>query len=302
MKCSCGYCGAEFEAEPEGGHRLACGDSTDAKTVAAALGGARPHLMVTDPPYGVNYDADWRNHALRSNGKPIGGRAIGKVENDDRSDWRDAWNLFSGDVAYIWHGSLQTSGVLDSLLAVGLVARSLIIWGKSHFAISRGDYHPQHEPCWYAVRKGKTGHWASDRKQTTLWLIDKPSKSETGHSTQKPVECMLRPIVNNSLAAEAVYEPFSGSGTTIIAGEMSGRRVLAIELSPAYVDVGVIRWQNFTGKSATLESTGETFEEVREDRIDEKIAAKRLASLGTATSATPTAQKPRRKAGATAST
>ena len=114
----------------------------------------------------------------------------------------------------------------------------------------------------YAVRDGRTGHWTGDRKQTTLWQIDKPMKSETGHSTQKPVECMKRPIENNSKPGDAVYEPFSGSGTTIIAGEMSGRRVLAIELSPAYVDVAVLRWQNFIGAAAVHEKTGWTFAEV----------------------------------------
>jgi DNA modification methylase len=92
-----------------------------------------------------------------------------------------------------------------------------------------------------------------------VWEIPKPQKSETGHSTQKPVECMRRPIVNNSKPGDSVYEPFSGSGTTIIAGEITGRRVFAVELEPVYVDVAVRRWQNFTGKQAILEATGETF-------------------------------------------
>jgi DNA modification methylase len=129
--------------------------------------------------------------------------------------------------------------------------------------MSRGDYHWHHEPCWYAVRKGGTGHWAGDRKQTTLWKIDKPQKSETGHSTQKPVECMKRPIENNSSPGQAVYEPFSGSGTTIIAGEMTGRSIHAIELNPAYVDVAVERWQAFAGKQAIHEATGKTFDEMK---------------------------------------
>ena len=120
-------------------------------------------------------------------------------------------------------------------------------------------------------KKGrKKGCWASDRKQTTLWKIDKPQKSETGHSTQKPVECMKRPIDNNSSPGQAVYEPFSGSGTTIIAAEMTGRMCHAIELSPTYVDVAVKRWQSFTGKTATLEATGQTFVELETCR---KIAA-----------------------------
>ena len=138
--------------------------------------------------------------------------------------------------------------------------------------IGRGDYHPKHEPCWYAVRKGKAGHFCGGRKQTTLWEIDKPMKSETGHSTQKPVECMRRPIENNSSPGQAVYEPFCGSGTTIIACEMTGRTCLAIELAPEYVDVCVRRWQAFTGKQATLEATGDTFEETGEERRKVRVA------------------------------
>jgi DNA modification methylase len=156
--------------------------------------------------------------------------------------------------------------VADSLTACGFKLRSQVVWSKQQFAIGRGDYHWQHEPCWYAVKEGKVGHYDGGRKQSTLWQIDKPKKSETGHSTQKPVECMKRPIENNSSPGQAVYEPFSGSGTTIIAGEMTGRHVYAVELSAAYVDVAVTRWQAFTGQDATLESTGKTFSEMKEDR------------------------------------
>lgn len=138
--------------------------------------------------------------------------------------------------------------------------------------ISRGDYHPKHEPCWYAVRKGKPGHYHGGRKQTTVWDIDKPQKSETGHSTQKPVECMKRPIENNSKVGEFVYEPFSGSGTTIVAGEMTGRRVLAIELNPSYVDVAVLRWQTFSGKDATLEGDGRSFADIALERTEANAA------------------------------
>ena len=245
-------------------HRIVCGDSTTVEAVDACLNGVKPHLMVTDPPYGVEYDADWRNKALRADGSADGGRAIGKVENDDKADWSEAWALFPGDVAYVWHAGLFASTVATSLETAGFKLRSQIIWKKSNFAIGRGDYHWHHEPCWYAVRG--TGHWAGDRKQSTIWEIAKPQKSETGHSTQKPVECMKRPIENNSSPGQAVYEPFSGSGTTIIAGEMTGRCVHAIELSPAYVDVAVTRWQEFTGKTATLEGDGRTFAELKAER------------------------------------
>jgi DNA modification methylase len=128
--------------------------------------------------------------------------------------------------------------------------RAQIIWNKGHIVISRGHYHFQHEPCWYAVRKGSTAQWNGDHKQSTVWDIDKLSASETGHSAQKPVECMRRPIENNSSPGQAVYDPFVGSGTTLIAAEMTGRACHAIEISPAYCDVAVERWQRFTGQVA----------------------------------------------------
>lgn len=254
-----------------GRHRIVCGDSTDADCVAKALNGVEPHLMVTDPPYGVEYDASWRDDRAGKKGET--GTATGKVLNDNQADWREAWSLFPGDVAYVWHADLRAREVVESLEACGFAMRAQIIWGKSQLAMSRGHYHFQHEPCWYAVRKNATGHWNGDRKQTTLWQIDKPQKSETGHSTQKPVECMKRPIENNSSPGQAVYEPFSGSGTTIIAGEMTGRSIHAVELNPAYVDVAVKRWQDFTGQEAVHEATGKTFAEMAENPRELEEAA-----------------------------
>jgi len=243
-----------------GKHRIVCGDSTHADTVAKCLNGVKPHLMVTDPPYGVEYDASWRAEVNHDGADSK--RAVGKVLNDDRADWREAWALFPGDVAYVWHAGVYSPVVADSLEACGFTMRALIIWAKQRHTFGRGHYHHMHEPLWYAVKKGGTGHWAGDRKQTTLWQIDNNRNSETGHSTQKPVECMKRPIENNSSPGQAVYEPFSGSGTTIIAGEMTGRSIHAIELSPAYVDVSVKRWEAFTGTKAIHEATGRTFDEV----------------------------------------
>ena len=243
-----------------GRHRLVCGDSTDAATVARALAGVRPHLMVTDPPYGVGYDPAWRNRA------GLGNTArVGKVENDDRADWREAWALFPGDVAYVWHGALHASTVAASLDACGFAIRAQVIWAKDRLVLGRGHYHWQHEPCWYAVRG--QGHWAGDRKQTTLWQIaSRAQDAETVHGTQKPVECMRRPMENNSSPGQAVYEPFSGSGTTLIAAETSGRSCHAVELSPAYVDVAVLRWQAFTGQQAVLEDGAAHFDALAAER------------------------------------
>jgi len=247
-----------------GKHRLACGDSTDALVVEKALKGVVPHLMVTDPPYGVKYDASRRAKGLKDGAD----RALGKVLNDDRADWQDAWVLFPGNVCYVWHAMKTAHIVHRSLIDAGFDARSQIVWRKTRHTLSPANinektmgYNPQHECAFYAVKKGSNTHWEGGRSQTTVWEIDH-SKSETGHSTQKPVECMRRPIENNSSPGQAIYEPFSGSGTTIIAGEQTGRAVHAIELSPQYVDVAIRRWQDFTGKQAYLEETGQPFQDV----------------------------------------
>ncbi|HZR87879.1 MAG TPA: DNA methyltransferase [Bradyrhizobium sp.] len=246
--------------------------------------------MVTDPPYGVEYDASWRGKA----GFGSENAAVGKVLNDDRADWREAWALFPGTVAYIWHASLHADAVLASLKAVKFGARSQIVWVKSRHVLSRAHYHYQHETAYYAVREdetddhwrfvpehevavyavkeGKPASWHGGRKQSTVWFIDHV-RSETGHSTQKPVDCMKRPIENNSDPWQAVYEPFSGSGTTLIAAEMTGRCCHALELNPAYIDVAVRRWQDFTGRDAKLEATGQSFREVAADRLGEREAA-----------------------------
>ena len=243
-----------------GNHRLLCGDATIATDVERVLGNVRPLLMVTDPPYGVEYDPGWRNKSGASATK-----RTGKVLNDDRADWREAWALFPGDVAYVWHGALHAGEVAESLEVSGFKIRSQIIWAKDRLVLSRGDYHWQHEPCLYAVKKTGKGHWAGDRKQTTLWQIaNKDQDADTVHGTQKPVECMRRPILNNSSPGQAIYEPFMGSGTTLIAAETTGRVCHGIELNPAYVDVAVERWQQFTGQAATLDGTDQTFAELAE--------------------------------------
>jgi DNA modification methylase len=227
-----------------GAHRLLCGDATAPTDVTRLLGPDVPPLMVTDPPYGVDYDPTWRAAAgiNRNAGK------LGRVANDDRADWRAAWALFPGHVVYVWHAGLKGDIVHASLVQEGFLPRAQIIWAKDRMALSRGDYHWQHEPCLYAVREGAAAHRTDDRTQTTLWTIPAREDHGHGHGTQKPVECMRRPMQNHALTD--VYEPFCGSGTTIIAAEQLGRRCLAIELEPRYVQVAIDRWEAFTGKKA----------------------------------------------------
>jgi DNA modification methylase len=248
-------------------HRVICGDSTDPKIVAALLAKQKPQLMVTDPPYGVNYSPEWRNERALSKSS-----RTGKVRNDERADWSAAWALFPGNIAYVWHAALQTPTFAESLHRKGFAIRAQIIWAKERLVIGRGDYHWQHEPCWYAVRT--KGHWTGDRKQTTLWTIPSGGQdTDTVHGTQKPVECMRRPMLNNSEPGDTVYEPFLGSGTTLIAAESIGRVCLAIEIDPLYVDVAVRRWEAFTGKQAALQADGRTFDAVGQSRLENKEAA-----------------------------
>lgn len=243
-----------------GKHRVVCGDSTAADVVAKVLAGAEPGIMVTDPPYGVEYDPDWRIRAGVND--PDGDTATGKVQNDDRVDWSGAWSLFSGAVAYVWHSSLFTGAVAKSMQDTGLVLRSVLVWSKNRIPMSRGHYHWKHEPCIYAARKGSSARWCGGRKQNTIWEIN-IERCDTGHGTQKPAECMERPIRNHEFLE--VYDPFLGSGTTIIAAEKLGRSCYGCEISPAYVDVIVRRWEAFTGLNATLEGNGRTFKEVEGD-------------------------------------
>lgn len=229
-----------------GAHRLLCGDSTREEDVARLLAGAVPFLMVTDPPYGVDYEPEWRNDAMQHSSA-----RTGKIANDRRVDWTAAYERFPGAVAYVWYAGLFAGEVARHLQACKLQVRSQIIWRKSHFAISRGHYHWQHESCWYAVREGSSAAWTGDRTQSTVWDIDhKGQDAATVHGTQKPVECMARAIRNHDAEGGAVYDPFLGSGTTLIACEQFKRRCFGMEIDPLYCDVVVQRWEQLTGEKA----------------------------------------------------
>lgn len=230
-----------------GRHRILVGDATSEADVKRLLDGKVPNLMVTDPPYGVEYDPEWRDEKL---GGEEGGRTTRKVDGDDRCDWTEAWKLFPGAVAYVWHSGLWASEVKISLAKANFIMRSEIIWAKTQFVVGRGHYHWQHEGAIFAVKAGKIASWRAGHDQTTLWTIEKPQKSESGHSTQKPLECMFRPIRNHD--AEYVYDPFLGSGTTILACEQLNRTCLAMDIDPVAVAIALERISSVLGLAPTL--------------------------------------------------
>lgn len=253
-------------------HRVKCGDSTKAEDVAECLGGAMPFIMVTDPPYGVEYDPGRR-------GKKSGASSGMALANDDRADWGDAWKLCQCAVCYVWHADLHGSIVAESVKQSGYTPRALIIWKKPRLVMSPygrnesqlgkfGCYHWQHETCIYGVRSGVSARWVGGLTQTSIWEIEEMNDGAE-HCTQKPVECMARPIRNHGGKDDDVYDPFLGSGTTIAACEGLGRRCFGLEIEPRYTDVCVIRWSNLSKQEPVLEATGETFSQVKTRRAAE---------------------------------
>jgi DNA modification methylase len=236
---------------------LLCGDATIPADVGKVLNGEAPFICVTDPPYGVKYDPQWRQDAAEAGHLSKANRATGTVSNDDRADWSEAYMLFPGKVLYAWSASSASIESGAAIKKAGFEIRSMIIWKKPHFAISRGHYHFQHEPCWYAA-KGSS-KWCGDRSQSTIWECSSRIQNHTEHGTEKPLEIMARPIRNHGDASDHVYDPFVGSGTTIIAAEKLGRRCFAIELDAKYVDVCCQRFVNETGEQPVRESDGELF-------------------------------------------
>jgi DNA modification methylase len=225
-----------------GKHRLLCGDSTNADDVARVMDGQKAQLVVTDPPYGVDYDPEWRdNLSWQENGTAAGET----IANDDNMDWLAAFQHLPADVVYSWISTASLLQLQIKLSENGFQLRNHIIWNKDLAPISRGHYHWKHEPCLYMVKKGCDAKWAGDRTQKTVWDIptihsfanghNKDEWGILGHGNQKPIECMATPIRNHDAAI--VYDPFLGSGTTLVACEQLGRSGRGIEIEPKYCAV-----------------------------------------------------------------
>ena len=248
-----------------GKHRVMCGSSTVITDMEKLVNERQVDMWLTDPPYNVAYGAD---AAFKNKGD--GGARIEKtILNDDMSDenfrqfLRDAFVTADtvmklGAVFYIWHSDTEGFNFRGACQDAGWTVRQCLIWKKSSLVMGRQDYQWKHEPCLYGWKDGAGHLWSADRKQTTILEFDKPSRNGE-HPTMKPVELFEYQMLNNTKGGDIVLDSFGGSGTTIIAAEKNGRVGYAMEPDPKYVDVIVKRWQEFTGKTAMLESTGESF-------------------------------------------
>lgn len=247
-----------------GKHRLLCGDSTNPQHVERLMGGVQPMLMVTDPPYLVDYDGlnhpskwghpdknkDWSDkYGVRWN-------ETGK----DLSLWRDVFSIARSVLAenspwYVWHADRLSSELRAILSDLGLLCHQVLIWKKNRPVLTRSWYMQAHEACIFGWIKGHKPPLVSKEQLTTVWEInhDLAAFGKTVHPTQKPVEIFSIPLRIHTNPGNVHYEPFSGSGSQIIASEQNGRRCFAMEIEPIYVDVAVTRWENFTGGKAQLE-------------------------------------------------
>ena len=238
-----------------GHHRVMCGSSLEMTAMERLCGEQRVDMLLTDPPYNVAYTGKTKD-ALTIQNDSMGDEAF-------RTFLRDAFVtadavLKPGAVFYIWHADSEGFNFRGACRDAGWQVRQCLIWQKNTMVMGRQDYHWQHEPCLYGWKDGAGHLWASDRKQTTLLKFDRPSRSEN-HPTMKPVALFEYQLLNNTKGGDIVLDSFGGSGTTLIAAEKNGRVARIMELDPKYVDVIVKRWEEFTGKKAVLEATGEPF-------------------------------------------
>lgn len=238
-----------------GRHRVMCGDSCSITDMDKLVAGRQADMWLTDPPYNVAYEGGTKEKLT--------------IQNDSMADdafrqfLRDAYvtadsTMKPGAVFYIWHADSEGYNFRGAAQDAGWKVRQCLIWKKSSLVMGRQDYHWKHEPCLYGWKEGAGHLWATDRKQTTILEFDKPSRNGE-HPTMKPVALFEYQMLNNTKGGDLVLDSFGGSGTTLIAAEKNGRHSCLMELDPKYVDVIIKRWQDFTGKTATLESTGQPF-------------------------------------------
>ena len=237
-----------------GGHRLMCGDSTSIDAVDLLMQGQKADMVFTDPPYGMSYDGG------------RGKKQFGMIKNDDAQGTdlialvRDALatakaSCKEGASAYVCFPWRTYAEFENAMQSCGMDINSCIVWDKKSVGLGHQDYRPQHEFIFYS----KGGQFYGDRSQSDVWYMSRGNTGAYVHPTQKPVELVEKAINNSSKKGDAIVDCFGGSGTTLIAAEKNGRVARLMELDPKYCDVIVKRWQDFTGKQAVLESTGQPF-------------------------------------------
>lgn len=237
-----------------GNHRVMCGDSCSIDQVEKLVDGQKVDLLITDPPYNVNYEGSTKDHLKIQNDS---------MDNDSfRQFLRDAFTaadsvMKGGAVFYIAHADSEGYNFRGACIDIGWKVRECLIWAKNSMVMGRQDYQWKHEPILYGWKEG-THLWASDRKQTTILEFDKPLRNDV-HPTMKPVALWDYLIKNNTKNGDLVLDLFGGSGTTMIACEQNSRISRLMELDPHYVDVIVDRWQKQTGKDAVRLSDGVKF-------------------------------------------
>jgi DNA modification methylase len=233
-----------------GDHRVLCGDSTKEQDVTRLMNAKKADLLFTDPPYGVDYEGVTNDHLKAEHLRLF---IFSVLKNADAV-------LKAGACFYIWHPDIHAYEFIGAVRDVNWTQAkpAIIQWLKNALVLSQGDYHLRNEPCLYGWKPGAAHKRVEDRTQDTIWEFPKPSRS-LQHPTMKPVALCSRAIINSSENNWIVSDPFLGSGTTLIAAEQLNRKCYGLEISPAYCDVIVQRWQTFTGKEAVNEATGLTF-------------------------------------------
>ena len=242
-----------------GGHRVLCGDSTDAGCYAQLLGDEQVDMVFMDPPYNVDY-ANSAKDKMRGKDRPILNDNLGAGFYDFLLAALIPTVTRCDGAIYIAMSSSELDVLQKAFRDAGGKWSTFIIWAKNTFTMGRSDYQRQYEPILYGWAEGGKHHWCGDRDQSDVWQIKKPHKNDL-HPTMKPVELVERAIRNSSKPGDTVMDPFGGSGTTVIAAEKTQRLARMIELDPKYVDVIVRRWQDWTSKQATRESDGKLFDD-----------------------------------------
>ena len=245
-----------------GDHRLLCGDALVPDDVSRVAAAEPADLVFTDPPYNVDYEG-YTEERLKIQGDRMSAEEFCHFLQGAFQSCRKS--IKAGAPLYICHSSSWQREFQNALEAAGFTVRCQIIWAKNTFAWGFGRYKFQHEPMFYCHVVGQSDAWYGDKSQSTLWQENKPAANRL-HPTMKPVELIERALANSSKAGDLVLDPFGGSGSTMIGCERHNRYARLVEIDPKYVDVAVRRWQEYTGKAATLDGDGRTFEEVARAR------------------------------------